>query len=90
MISLSTKKIDIFVKLEEWYIDTFYGPDFFGPKCSEQILGSDLFWGRGGWYKRKEFLPQAVSSRSCDPLDIWLGDTFPPVDYWIPRELTGR
>lgn len=46
-----------------------------------KILGSDLFWGRRGGDKRKEFLPQAVSSRSCDPLDIWLGDTFSPP--WI-------
>lgn len=27
---------------------TFYGLNIFGLKCSEQILGSDLFWGGGG------------------------------------------
>lgn len=61
---------------------TFYGLNIFGLKCSEQILGSDLFLGGGVGRKRdwgqkeEEVLPQAVSSCWCDPLDIWPGDVF--------------
>lgn len=90
MISLSTKKIDIFVKLEEWYIDTFYGPDFFGPKCSEQILGSDLFCGRGVGIKERSFSLKLFPLVRVILLTSGLVTRFPPVDYWIPRELTGR